>query len=869
MNATIVSLLIVSVLLAVGCSKSSEQAPPKETSDEPMLHVPSPDWRDQIIYFLMTDRFNDGDPSNNDQGAGEYDPAHESHYSGGDIQGIIEQLDYIQALGATAVWTTPIVANQWWSHHAEYGGYHGYWATDFSDVDKHKGDFATYQRLSDQLHRRGMYLIKDIVVNHTGNFFNYRGGLSGYDPNDTARNFYFLEPRESLQTQPTQSPFDLIDRNNPAHVDAGIYNWTPSISDFRNEAHQFTYQLASLADINTLNPVVIDKFKHIYGEWIQKAGVDAFRIDTVRYVEHEFFDRFMNDDDGILAIAEATGRHNFLAFGEVFDTSKPYQNDAEHRVASYLGSAQQPLLNSIISFPLHHEFKTVFAQGLPTDHLGYRIRQHMNVYPDPYVLPIFIDNHDMERFLASGDLAGFKQALTALFTLPGIPTIYQGSEQAMTISRQAMFAEGFASDRDHFNRESELFTFIQSLAALRSGDRVFTRGDIDVIATDKRGAGIFAYTRSYEGRRVLVLFNTSRQPILANRIRVHTEAAMLTPLLGADQSVVLDDQGQLTIELGGRAVMVMEVMPIEKDAAELSRQHIAFTTHQPEGIVRENYRVQGRSSLANQKLLLVKNARLDTAVSLQTNAEGAWSYEYPVRNLGEERVSLVAYDPKSGASSEALVLTTAVDEPEWSLSIADPVGDDHGPTGTYLPPQHDQSIGQQDIVRATVKIGGEVLQLSLTMKAVTDDWIPANGFDNVAFSIFIDSDSGGGIAPLPLLNSTMPEDRAWDLGHVAYGWSNTTFTHEKADETRQGIRLGVAPPVNVDISQNTVTFQYRASDLGIGNWQGSMLYVTTWDISGEGLYRDLNSEKNDWHYGGGEPDGEKIMDSLLVHIPAW
>ena len=135
------------------------------------LHVPSPDWRDQVIYFVMTDRFDDANPSNNQQGADEFDPRLESKYSGGDLQGVRRRLDYIQGLGASAVWITPPVANQWWN--GEYGGYHGYWASNFKKVDPHMGNLKDYQQLSDALHRRSMFLVQDIVLNHTGDFFRY------------------------------------------------------------------------------------------------------------------------------------------------------------------------------------------------------------------------------------------------------------------------------------------------------------------------------------------------------------------------------------------------------------------------------------------------------------------------------------------------------------------------------------------------------------------------------------------------------------------------------------------------------------------------------------------------------------------------
>ena len=94
-------------------------------ADDGPLHVPSPDWRDQVVYFAMIDRFDDGDPRNNDQGAGEYDPADGAKYSGGDLAGLMRRIAHLRGLGATALWITPPVANQWWDPPVGYGGYHG------------------------------------------------------------------------------------------------------------------------------------------------------------------------------------------------------------------------------------------------------------------------------------------------------------------------------------------------------------------------------------------------------------------------------------------------------------------------------------------------------------------------------------------------------------------------------------------------------------------------------------------------------------------------------------------------------------------------------------------------------------------------
>ena len=148
------------------------------------LQVASPDWRDQIIYFAMIDRFENGNASNDDQAAGEFDPADGRRYSGGDLTGITQHLDYIRELGATAVWITPPVANQWWDARHQFSGYHGYWAENFMRVDAHYGSLADYQQLARCLHAKNMFLIQDIVVNHVGNFFRYDDQFSPDKPAD-------------------------------------------------------------------------------------------------------------------------------------------------------------------------------------------------------------------------------------------------------------------------------------------------------------------------------------------------------------------------------------------------------------------------------------------------------------------------------------------------------------------------------------------------------------------------------------------------------------------------------------------------------------------------------------------------------------
>src|SRR5438132_7642405 len=296
----------LALALAAACSKTSGGS----------LHVASPAWEEQVIYFVMTDRFANGDKTNDDQKKGEFDPTDINRYSGGDLQGIIDHLDYIQGLGATAVWITPPVANMWWDPLQQSGGYHGYWARHLKKVDEHLGTLDTYKALSAALHKRGMYLIQDVVPNHMGNFFTY----SNYDPTDVTKTFT-KNTQAVPGGKPEQAPFDQNDATDPVQRAAAIYHWTPTITDYNDPNQELNYQISDLDDLNSESPVTRAALRDSYGYWIKEVGVDAFRVDTVKFVPHDFWNDFFQSTDpsapGMMAVAKATGRDKFFAFGEV------------------------------------------------------------------------------------------------------------------------------------------------------------------------------------------------------------------------------------------------------------------------------------------------------------------------------------------------------------------------------------------------------------------------------------------------------------------------------------------------------------------------------------------------------------------------
>ena len=540
------AIATIAALCIAACGSSDQ-------TDALDLNVPSPVWQDQIVYFILTDRFNDGDPTNDNQGAGEYDPTNNAKYSGGDIRGIDQKIAYIQGLGATAIWLTPPVANQWWDPLVNYGGYHGYWAADFEHVDKHMGSLDDYRQLSSALHKSGMYLIQDIVVNHTGDFFYYNGT---WDANNPA--LHWARNTASVPVSaPTQAPFDMDDPTDPAQQAAAIYHWTPDISNFNDENQLLNYQLYGLDDLNTENPVVRQALRHSYGYWISTVGVDAFRIDTAFYVPQAFFSDFMYSTDpaapGIEQVAQSNGKQGFLAFGEGFATDAAYQDTNSLKIESYMADANgTDILPAMLNYPLYGTIGDVLNAKHPTAELAYRIQNMMQVFKRPYLMPTFLDNHDVDRFLADGTMPALQQGLMLIMTLPGIPVIYYGTEQAFTEQRGAMFAGGYASGgRDHFDTSAPLYQFIAQLAGLRKANKVFSRGAPAILDQDSTGPGAFAYKMTYQSTAAIVAINTSdndavtrtfvtglpRGTVLENRASVGPASAPL--IVGTDGTVTV------------------------------------------------------------------------------------------------------------------------------------------------------------------------------------------------------------------------------------------------------------------------------------------------------------------------------------------
>jgi len=559
---------------------------------------------DEVIYFVMPDRFENGDPSNDRGGmSGDrlttgYDPTGKGFFHGGDLKGLTSRLGYIQGLGATAVWLTPIFKNkavQGPPGH-ESAAYHGYWITDFTRVDPHLGTDADFKTFVDAAHARGMKVYMDIVVNHTADVIQYkecigqsdcpyrsiadypyqrRGGINGAPINSGFTGERDERPANFAKLNDPNYAYTVVipraekDIKRPAWLNDPIYYHNRGNSTFRGESSTMG-DFSGLDDVFTENPRVVRGMIDIYGAWIDKYGVDGFRIDTAQHVNAEFWQQFV---PAMLARAKARGIPNFHIFGEVATGDM----DPAHTAVN----TRVDKLPSVLDFSFTRAIVDVVSGTAGTDELAKLFRAdplYEGGPPAALRLPTFLGNHDAGRFpmlvrhfaaKVSDDelLRRDMLAHAMLLTLRGVPTIYYGDEQGFVgkggdqDARQDMFASKVASynedrllgsnsttARSNFNPDHPLYREIKLLAHIRTSHRALTRG-LQLIRYSGDKPGLFAISRFEPGtgREMLLLFNTSTSTIKQN-VRVETRSTRFEALAG-NCPTIASAPGSVSIEL--------------------------------------------------------------------------------------------------------------------------------------------------------------------------------------------------------------------------------------------------------------------------------------------------------------------------------
>ena len=503
----VIPALVVAALL-VGCDRGA---------DADYLTRPL---QDEVFYFVLPDRFANGSPAN-DHGApagpshGGFDPTHKAYYHGGDLNGLRAKLDYLQQLGITAIWMTPILRNQAVQGPGanESAAYHGYWIIDFTEVDPHFGGNEELEALIDDAHARDIKVFFDIITNHTADVIRYREchnadgtfrrgaagqGGTAWEAGEGEGCAYRTRAETAAGNAYTPFlPLGLAGIKRPAWLNE--IRWYNNQGDSQWEGESNLYgDFAGLDDLDTSKAEVVEGFIAIFSELITRFRPDGFRIDTVRHVELDFWREFT---PAILAHARGIGIPNFTVFGEAY-----IQNARELSVYTRHGA-----LPSVLDFALQEALRQVAADGASPDALAELLADddfYHRAGADARDLMTFTGNHDMGRigyFLNKGEASGKASAAerlarsalahSFLFFARGVPVIYYGDEQGFTgdgwdqDARENMFPSKVAvyndnvllgtdatTAQDNFNPDHPLYQHLARLSAAYRAEPALRRG---------------------------------------------------------------------------------------------------------------------------------------------------------------------------------------------------------------------------------------------------------------------------------------------------------------------------------------------------------------------------------------------------------
>lgn len=532
--------LLTLLTLLHGCTGSVEPMPPAGSPDGPpaaqtdmslppsWTTLPVSGWRDRVIYFVLLDRFRNASPGNDKQhGDAACNDSQNAHaYQGGDLAGLRHSLDYIQELGADALWITPLYRGVP-SMAGRNCGFPGYWA-DFADpyvldLDPRFGTEAEFQSLLNEVHGRGMPLMLDMVVNHAG----YGSRLVKQHPD------WFTDPR----TCAMQGPADIY------------------------------CSLAGLPDFDHRVPAVRSYLIDLHRVWLDRFPIDAIRMDTVKHVEPSYFAQW--------TAAMRITRPGLYMIGELLDEGRFDLFD------TYLASGFDGLFN----FPLRRALIETFAKGSSVDIAAARMSETITRFgmAQTSTLVNLLDNHDVPRFLeeipagVSGKEAQgrYLLALAALLTLPGVPQIYYGNELGMyggqdPYNRRFMpdWAFSVASrpgQRPGFLPEPDMiFEHVKKLLRIRKSLPALQHGSYQELWRQNGPANnnVWAYLRKEPGSLALVVHNNG---LLATDGAVPLEVTGVIPdgtvlvdALGAAGLGALTVQaGRLAVALPGRSTVIL------------------------------------------------------------------------------------------------------------------------------------------------------------------------------------------------------------------------------------------------------------------------------------------------------------------------
>jgi glycosidase len=536
--------------------------PTKKLLAKDLTHYSSRDIKDEVFYFVLPDRFSNGDTSN-DNGSktkiisqGGFDASNKMAFHGGDLPGLTAKLPYLENLGITAIWLTPILRNQ--AVQGDITGYHGYWVLDFTEIDPHLGSNADLKNFIAQAHQRNIKVFFDIITNHTADVVKYKEchgeDGSGWSESGEACPYISLAEIAKGKSYTTIVPKENQQLKTPAWLNDPKHYHNQGDSTFQGE-NSLNGDFFGLDDLNTESPVVVNGMIDIYQNIISEFRPDGFRIDTVKHVNIEFWQQFI---PALEQHANQQGIANFFMFGEV------YSGDPKE-LSNFTTTGKLP---SVLDFGLQSALYQTLIEQKGTDKLAELFAQDA-LYKNANELLNFSGNHDMGRFayLLNGQKQQYDEQQTSArlalataitFFARGVPVIYYGDEQGFVgkggnhDARQDMMPSKVASYNnqslllsdnttadDNFDPQHPLYQLFASFAQIFHQHPVLRHGQQQTIYSSDQ-AGIFALSRTLADQQYLVVFNTAADakalslPLNANYHLLHSShqaPTLLNPTL--------------------------------------------------------------------------------------------------------------------------------------------------------------------------------------------------------------------------------------------------------------------------------------------------------------------------------------------------
>ncbi|MCA9960657.1 MAG: pullulanase-type alpha-1,6-glucosidase, partial [Anaerolineales bacterium] len=582
--------------------------------------------QDEIFYFLLPDRYQNGDAGNDTGGVSGtaldhgFLPSHKNYYHGGDLAGLAmtDTLDYLQNLGVSALWITPVFENDVLEGDGTdientYAAYHGYWIINYENVDPHLGTDQEFMDFVDAAHARGIKVYLDIVANHTGNLISYLEGQSSYrnktdypyldangdpfDDQDYAGTGTFppLDPAISFPYTPitngVKSPTWL---NNP------IYYHNRGDSSFAGESSNYG-DFYGLDDLFTEHPDVVTGFIDIFTNTISTYNIDGFRLDTVKHVNIEFWEQVV---PAVMDYATTNGKPDFFMFGEVFEYSTPYLSTF----------TTQGGLPSILDFQTQGYAYGFAINSEATDNLQAHFANddyYTDADSNAYQLANFISNHDIGRFggfMVNNEgitddaelLARSKLGHALMFFARGFPVIYYGDEQGFVSdggdadAREDMLPSQVASYNDNnligtaattaddnLDPNHPLYQTLADYATVYENNLALRRG-AQIYRYSQPSAGLYVFSRIDRTEQVeyIVALNNA-ETIASAAFQVYSANAGFTAVypLTSTSVITSDNSGNLAVTVPPLGVAIYRAnAPLAQNRAVNGAPFPTFTT---------------------------------------------------------------------------------------------------------------------------------------------------------------------------------------------------------------------------------------------------------------------------------------------------